>query len=461
MKLWGGRFSKAADETIEAFTASLPVDRRMALQDVRGSIAHVRMLGRCAIIPAADAANIEQGLREILGELQSGELEPSDAEDIHSYVEQQLTARIGPVAGRLHTARSRNDQVATDTRLYLKEAAVDVRVRLRSLQRVLVSHAEAHTHTVMPGMTHMQHAQPVVLAHHLLAYFWMLERDRGRLDDWQERADVLPLGAGALAGTPFPIDRESVARELGFARVSENSLDSVADRDFVLELAATLSILMVHLSRLAEEVVLWNTREFGFIELDDSVATGSSIMPQKKNPDVAELIRGKTGRVCGNLTGLLMIMKGLPLAYNSDMQEDKEQLFDSIDTVTACLAAMSRLLETATFRTERMAAATRGDFSTATDLADYLVRRGMPFREAHGVVGRTVRWCEENGKILEDLDAAALRGFSEQFEPGSEKLVTVTGSVQARRSPGGTSPEQVERQLAQAKNLLGPSKEIG
>jgi argininosuccinate lyase len=265
---------------------------------------------------------------------------------------------------------------------------------------------------------------------------------------------VLPLGAGALAGTPFPIDREAMARELGFARVGENSLDSVSDRDFVLELAAALSILMIHLSRLAEEVVLWNSREFGFIELDDSVATGSSIMPQKKNPDVAELVRGKTGRVCGNLSGLLMVMKGLPLAYNSDMQEDKEQLFDSLDTVTGCLAAMTRLLETATFRTERMLAATRGDFSTATDLADYLVRRGLPFREAHGIIGRIVQWCETNGKSLEDLDAGALRGFSDLFEPGSAELVKVSGSVEARRSAGGTSPEQVERQLAQAKNQL-------
>jgi argininosuccinate lyase len=307
---------------------------------------------------------------------------------------------------------------------------------------------------VLPGLPHMQHAQPVVLAHHLLAYFWMLERDRGRLSDAARRADVLPLGAGALAGTSFPIDREMVARELGFARISENSLDSVADRDYVLELAAALSILMVHLSRLAEEMVLWNTREFGFIELDDSVATGSSIMPQKKNPDVAELVRGKTGRVCGHLAGLLMVMKGLPLAYNSDMQEDKEPLFDSIDTVSACLAAMTRLLEATTFRPDRMAAATRGDLSTATDLADYLVRQGMPFREAHEVVGRIVRWCEEKGRTLEELDTAALRGFSEQFAPGAEQLVTVLGSVSARRSSGGTSPEQVERQLAQAKNLL-------
>jgi argininosuccinate lyase len=454
MKLWGSRFSKEADASIETFTASLPFDRRMARHDVRGSIAHVRMLGGCGIIPATDAGQIEAGLRELLAELEAGTLEPTRAEDIHSFVEQQLTARIGPVAGRLHTARSRNDQVATDTRLYLKEVAADLRARVRSLQQVLVSHAEAHTHTVLPGMTHMQHAQPVVLAHHLLAYFWMLERDLGRLADWEKRADVLPLGAGALAGTPFPIDRDAVARELGFARVGENSLDSVSDRDFVLELAAVLSTLMIHLSRLAEEVVLWNTREFGFLELDDSVATGSSIMPQKKNPDVAELVRGKTGRVCGNLSGLLMVMKGLPLAYNSDLQEDKEQLFDSIDTVTGCLAAMTRLLESATFRTARMRAATQGDFSTATDLADYLVRRGLPFREAHGIVGRIVQWCEANGKSLEDLDAPALRGFSEQFEAGSEELTTVDGSVDARRSAGGTSPEQVERQLAQAKNLL-------
>jgi argininosuccinate lyase len=454
MKLWGGRFGKAADETIEAFTASLPFDRRMAVQDVRGSIAHARMLGRCGIVSADDAEKIEQGLREMIAELESGVLEPAGAEDIHTFVEQELTRRIGAAAGRLHTARSRNDQVATDTRLYLKEVSAELETRIRLLQAVLVDHAEANVETVLPGLTHMQHAQPIVLAHHLLAYFWMLERDRDRLRDWGRRADVLPLGAGALAGTPFRIDREMVARELGFARVGENSLDSVSDRDFVLELAGVLSILMVHLSRLAEEVVLWNTREFGFITLDDSVATGSSIMPQKKNPDVAELVRGKTGRVCGNLTGLLMVMKGLPLAYNSDMQEDKEQLFDSIDTVFGCLTAMTRLLETATFNGARMAAATRGDFSTATDLADFLVRQGMPFREAHGVVGRIVRWCEENGKTLEELDAAALHGFSDRFEPGAEQLVTVAGSAAARRSAGGTSPEQVERQLAQAKNLL-------
>jgi argininosuccinate lyase len=454
MKLWGGRFGKEADAAIEAFTASLPFDQRMARQDMRGSMAHVRMLGRCGIIPADDAAKIEQGLGELLLELESGALTPAGAEDIHSFVEQRLAARIGPVAGRLHTARSRNDQVATDIRLYLKEVVAEIRGQVRGLQRVLVEHAGAHTRTVLPGLTHMQHAQPVVLAHHLLAYFWMLERDLGRLADWERRADVLPLGAGALAGTPFPIDREMVARELGFARVSENSLDSVADRDFVLELAAALSILMVHLSRLAEEIVLWNTREFGFVELDDSVATGSSIMPQKKNPDVAELVRGKTGRVCGNLAGLLMVMKGLPLAYNSDMQEDKEQLFDSLDTVQRCLAAMTRLLETATFRVDRMSAATRGDFSTATDLADYLVRQGMPFREAHGIVGRIVRWCEEQGKVLEELDAPTLRGFSERFEPGAEQRVTVEGSAAARCSPGGTSPEQVERQLAQARSLL-------
>jgi argininosuccinate lyase len=454
MKLWGGRFSKAADETIEAFTASLPFDRRMAVQDVRGSIAHARMLGACGIIPTAEAAQIEQGLGEIMAALEAGTLEPAGAEDIHTFVEQELTRRIGAVAGKLHTARSRNDQVATDTRMYLKEVVAELQARVRGLQGVLMGHAEAHVQTVLPGLTHMQHAQPVVLAHHLLAYFWMLERDRDRLRDWQRRADVLPLGAGALAGTPFPIDREMVARELGFARVGENSLDSVSDRDFVLELAAALSILMVHLSRLAEELVLWNTREFGFITLDDAVATGSSIMPQKKNPDVAELIRGKTGRVCGNLAGLLTVMKGLPLAYNSDMQEDKEQLFDSLDAAAGCLSAMTRLMEATTFNTERMAAATRGDFSTATDLADYLVRQGMPFREAHGVVGRIVRWCEENGKTLEDLDAADLQRFSDRFEAGSEQLVTVAGSVSARRSPGGTSPEQVERQLAQAKNAL-------
>jgi argininosuccinate lyase len=461
MKLWGGRFSKEADRGIEAFTTSLPFDQRMAEWDIRGSIAHARMLGRCGILTAEEAAQIEQGLQAVAEDL-AGEPRgrpprppaPGEAEDIHSLVEQRLREKIGPLAGKLHTARSRNDQVATDTRLYLKAETDTLRGLLRRFQEALLRHAEAHTETALPGLTHMQHAQPIVLAHHLLAYFWMLDRDRDRLDDWQRRADVLPLGSGALAGTPFPIDRDFVARELGFARVGENSIDGVSDRDFVVELAAVLALLMTHLSRLAEEVALWTTREFGYLELDDSVATGSSIMPQKKNPDVAELTRGKSGRVAGNLMSLLMTMKGLPLAYNSDMQEDKERIFDSVDTAKACLAAMATLLETARFRPERMRAATQGDFSTATDLADYLVRQGLPFREAHEVVGRIVRWCEENSVTLESLDNARLATFSDRFAAAPEGLASVDASVRARTSAGGTAPDAVRQQLANAKRRL-------
>jgi argininosuccinate lyase len=455
MKLWGGRFSKEADETIEAFTASLPFDQRMWEQDIRGSVAHVRMLGQCGIIAADEAAAIEAGLEAIRGAIASGSLVIEGAEDLHSFVEQRLHEQLGPVAGKLHTARSRNDQVATDTRLYLKERAAAIREQVVGFQQTLLAQAEQHVETVLPGYTHLQHAQPIVLAHHLLAYFWMLERDKSRLDDWRERADVLPLGSGALAGTGFPIDRDLVARELGFARVGENSLDGVSDRDFVLELGAALAILMTHLSRLAEEVVLWATREFGFIELDDAVATGSSIMPQKKNPDVAELVRGKTGRAVGNLTALLVTMKGLPLAYDSDMQEDKERIFDSIDTVAGSLRAMTILLQTARFRTDRMRAATAGDFSTATDLADYLVRRGLPFRQAHSVVGQIVKWCEEHDIALEGLDAARLQQFAPEFEAGSEALAAVEGSVASRTSAGGTSPEAVRQQLAAARERVG------
>jgi argininosuccinate lyase len=456
MKLWGGRFSKEADRGVEAFTSSLPFDQRMAACDIQGSIAHARMLGHCGILTAEETATIEQGLSEIAAEIAGGARPPAagEAEDIHSLVEQRLRERIGPVAGKLHTARSRNDQVATDTRLYLKQEADTLRAGLRRLQEALLRHAEAHAETVLPGLTHMQHAQPIVLAHHLLAYFWMLARDQDRLDDWQRRADVLPLGSGALAGTPFPIDRAFVARELGFARVGENSIDGVADRDFVIELAAALALVMTHLSRLAEEVVLWATREFGYLELDDSVATGSSIMPQKKNPDVAELTRGKSGRVTGNLMSLLMTMKGLPLAYNSDMQEDKERIFDSVDTVHACLAAMATLLETARFRPERMRAATTGDFSTATDLADYLVRHNLPFRESHEIVGRIVRWCEEQGATLESLDNARLATFSDRFAAAPEGIASVDASVRSRMSAGGTAPDEVLRQIEAARERL-------
>ena len=460
MKLWGGRFAGEADLSIEAFTSSLAFDQRMAEQDVRGSIAHCQMLGRQGIIAADEAAQIEAGLRVILDEIQAG-VEIAGAEDIHSWVEGRLREQIGPVAGKLHTARSRNDQVATDARLYLMDVAARIDAGIGGMQSVLLRHAEAHTETVLPGYTHMQHAQPIVLAHHLLAYFWMLERDRDRLADWRKRANVLPLGAGALAGSPYPVDREYVATALGFDRVGENSLDNVSDRDFVIELAAALAILMVHLSRLGEEVALWNTREFGYVELDDSVATGSSIMPQKKNPDVAELVRGKTGRTVGNLAALLTVMKGLPLAYNSDMQEDKERIFDSVDTALACLNAMATLLERTRFRTGRMLASTDGDFSTATDLADYLVKRGVPFRDAHGVVGSIVRHCEEQGRTLESLTNTDLAAVAAEFSEAPADVTSVAASVRSRTSAGGTSPEDVRRQLAAAQAAFGARLSTG
>jgi argininosuccinate lyase len=459
MNLWGGRFVAGLDELVSAFSHSLPFDQRMASQDVRGSIAHCRMLGATGILPADEAREIESGLREILAELESGRLPLplSGAEDIHSWVEGRLREKIGPVAGKLHTARSRNDQVATDTRLYLREAAELLDARLRGFQEVLVELAATHCETILPGYTHLQHAQPVLLAHHLLAYFWMLRRDRDRLADWRRRMNVLPLGAGALAGSPYPVDRELVARELGFDAVGENSLDDVSDRDFVIELAALLALLAVHLSRLAEEVVLWSSREFRFLELDDTVATGSSIMPQKKNPDVAELCRGKTGRVFGNLQSLLVTMKGLPLTYNSDMQEDKERIFDSLDTVSACLGALELVLRRSRFRPDRMLAATEGDFSTATDLADYLAMRGLPFREAHEVVGKVVRHCEEQGLALEALQAEELARFHPLFTGAPQDLTSVAASVRARNSRGGTSPGAVAAQLQRARALLAES----
>jgi len=454
MNLWGGRFEKGPDEAIAAFTNSLPFDQRMSLQDVRGSIAHCRMLGKTGIISAEEAGQIEAGLQEILAEFASGE-QLTGAEDIHSWVESRLREKLGPVAGKLHTARSRNDQVATDARLYLREAGDGLSVQLNDMQSALLEHARQHTETVMPGFTHMQHAQPVVLGHHLLAYFWMLQRDRERLADWRKRVNVLPLGAGALAGSPYPVDRHFVAAELGFDSVGENSLDNVADRDFVIELGSVLAIIAMHLSRLAEEVILWNTRAFGWIDLDDSVATGSSIMPQKKNPDVAELVRGKTGRVFGNLQSVLTTMKGLPLTFNSDMQEDKESIFDSVDTVGGSLASMTQLLRTCRFRTDRMRAATAGDFSTATDLADYLAQRGIPFREAHEVVGHIVKWCEDNDRVLESLIVAELVQFHADFAEARPDITSVDASVRARKSYGGTAPEAVRAQLARADAVLG------
>lgn len=430
-KLWGGRFSKETDDLVDGFNASIGFDVRLWEHDIRGSIAHAEMLGKCGIIPEADSKAIVEGLKQVRSDIESGKAEfDLKAEDIHMNVEKMLHDKIGDAAGKLHTARSRNDQVALDMRMYVKEQIGEISDLAKGLQEVLISIAEKNVATVIPGYTHMQHAQPVSLAHHLLAYVWMLQRDRERLSDCFDRADVMPLGSGALAGTSFPIDREYVASKLGFSKISENSMDAVSDRDFALEFLSDMAILGVHLSRLAEEIIIWNTREFGFIELDDSMATGSSIMPQKKNPDVAELVRGKTGRLIGNLVSLMTVLKGLPLSYNKDMQEDKEPVFDSVDTLTQSIPVLTKLIETMTFKTERMKESMMGDFSNATDLADALVRQGMPFRKAHEEIGELVRSSAESKD--EDLE----------------------GSVEARDIPGATSAAQIKEQIQNAKKNI-------
>jgi argininosuccinate lyase len=450
-KLWGGRFEEATDALIERLNNSLAFDARLWRQDIDGSIAHAAMLGATGILGAGDAAALVSGLESLRDDLASGAVTlPEDAEDIHTAVEGLLFERVGAVAGRLHTARSRNDQVATDVRLYAREACDRIDTLVSELQRVLIHLADREMETILPGCTHLQHAQPILLAHHLLAYFWMLDRDRERLAGARRRTNRLPLGAGALAGTTFPIDREMVAHSLGFEALLENSLDAVADRDFAVEILSFAAILMTHLSRLAEEIVLWNSPEFGFVALHDSVTTGSSMMPQKKNPDVAELTRGKSGRVIGDLTALLVVLKGLPLAYNKDLQEDKEPLFDAIDTLEQAIPALRRTLETAVFRRDRMLAATRADFSTATDLADLLVRKGMPFRQAHDLVGRIVRDCMESGIGLEELSGAQFAGYSPLLAAGAVEAVAARTSVAARVSRGGTAPKAVRAQLERA-----------
>jgi argininosuccinate lyase len=455
-KLWGGRFEKQTDEAVEAFTASIGVDARLWEVDIRGSIAHARMLGKVGVLTPEEADAIIAGLHALREDIAAGRIafDPK-AEDIHSEIERLLTERIGAVAGKLHTARSRNDQVATDTRLYLREGIDTLCEQIRLLQKWLLQTARNHLHTILPGFTHLQHAQPVSLAHHLMAYFWMFQRDRERLTDCRKRVNLLPLGSAALAGTSFPLDREMVAQELGFDGLCENSLDAVSDRDFVVEFLACAALVMTHLSRLAEELVLWSTPEFGFVELDDSVTTGSSIMPQKKNPDVAELIRGRMARAVADLTGALVMLKALPLSYNRDLQEDKGFLFDALDTVLSSVSLMHLMLSRAQFRTERMRQAVRGDFSNATDLADYLVRKGMPFRQAHEVVGRVVQYCLKQGVALEDLDVAQLRTFSDLFGADAVQLLQPEAVMQARRSRGGTAPEAVHQQIQLATQLLG------
>ncbi|HBI16091.1 MAG TPA: argininosuccinate lyase [Desulfobulbaceae bacterium] len=458
-KLWGGRFAEATEASVERFTASVHYDSRLYRHDIAGSRAHARMLVRQGLISASEGEAIELGLTEILAEIEAGTFVfRPELEDIHMNIEKALTDKVGAAGEKLHTARSRNDQVALDLRLYLREEGEGLRVLLQRVQASFAEQARANLGAVMPGYTHMQRAQPVLLSHHLLAYVEMFERDRERLTDCVRRLNVLPLGAAALAGTGLPIDREFVAAELGFSGITANSMDTTGDRDFALEFLFCCTVIQLHLSRLAEELVLWASKEFDFVEIGDRYCTGSSIMPQKKNPDVPELIRGKTGRVAGALMGLLMTVKGLPLTYNRDLQEDKEPLFDALDTVKASLAITAELLANLTFRTERMKAATRGGFMTATDLADYLVRKNVPFRQAHGVVGRIVAHCQARGVELADLALAEMQAFSELIEEDVMEVLSVEGSVNSRVSPGGTARKRVEEALVRIEQKLSAAQ---
>jgi argininosuccinate lyase len=453
--LWGGRFNEATDSFVQRFTASVAFDQRLASQDIRGSLAHARMLTRAGVLGEDELTSIETGLDRIGAEISEGTFSWSDArEDVHMNIEARLTELIGDAGKKLHTGRSRNDQVATDIRLYLREACDAVSAELTRLQRGVVGMADAHAETVMPGFTHLQVAQPVTLGHHLLAWNEMLERDHGRLQDCRRRMNQCPLGAAALAGTTFPIDREQTAAALGFDAPTRNSLDSVSDRDFAIEFVAFSALLLTHMSRMAEELVLWTSAQFAFVELPDRFCTGSSIMPQKKNPDVPELVRGKTGRVNGHLIALLTLMKSQPLAYNKDNQEDKEPLFDCVDTVLDCLRAFADMIPAMQPRSERMREAARMGFSTATDLADYLVRRGLPFRDAHEVVGRAVATALEERRDLSELTLDQLRSFSTLIEADVFEVLTVEGSVAARDHFGGTAPKRVKAAAAEARARL-------
>jgi len=456
LKTWGGRFTRGADPSAEKFTGSLAFDRRLWPQDIAGSMAWARALARAGVVTDAERDSILDGLARVRHELETGTFTfRPELEDIHTNIERRLIELAGPVGGKLHTGRSRNDQIALDERLYLREVVAATREGLRAAQQALVERAAHGLDVAMPGYTHLQRAQPVLLAHHLLAYVFMLERDRERLVDCASRNDVMPLGAAALAGTAFPIDRDALARDLGFRAVSANSLDAVSDRDHVIEFLGASAVIGMHLSRLAADLTLWATAEFGFVEFSDAFATGSSIMPQKKNPDVAELIRGKAGRLCGNLLAVLIAMKGLPLTYNSDMQEDKEPWFDSVDTLDAILTVLPPMLASLTFRAERMRRAAGENFATATDLADYLVKKGLPFREAHEIVGRVVRHALDAGKELTALSLEELRRFSPLVDADVHAALSVEASLAARNVAGGTGPEAVRKALAEARRLVG------
>jgi argininosuccinate lyase len=454
-----GRFGKEMDDRAKAYTASLHFDQRLYKQDIAGSIVHTRMLAKQGIISDKEAELIIMGLNSIREEIEQGRFQfKQELEDIHMNIEARLTEKIGEVGAKLHTARSRNDQVATDMRLFTKEAISDTIALIRELQQALLHLADDNKRLVMPGYTHLQRAQPVLFAHHLLAYFEMFQRDFERFQQCYQRTDVLPLGSGALAGVPYPADRDFMAKELGFSRISANSMDAISDRDFIVEYLAAASLTMMHISRLAEEIILWSTVEFGFAECDDAFATGSSIMPQKKNPDVAELARGKTGRVYGHLMAALTTLKGLPLSYNRDLQEDKEGLFDSVDTLLSTLAVVAPMMATLRIKTDRISRAAETDYMLATDIADYLVKKGVPFRKAHSIVGNLVRYAIETGKALHDIDLIEYRRFCPDFE-NDVKSITLESALAARNATGGTAPDEVEKALAAARRSLNAKED--
>ncbi len=460
MKLWGGRFTKSTDSFTDHFHSSISFDQRMYKEDITGSIAHAAMLGKQGVISMEDSELLQKTLKELLADIEAGKVEFDEkAEDIHMNIETLLIERIGDVGKRLHTGRSRNDQVALDIRMYNREQIKDIKALLLELIEALNTIAENNVNTIMPGYTHLQRAQPVTLAHHVLAYCEMFKRDVDRLGDTYRRTSVMPLGSGALAATTYPLDRQAVCDALGFDSITLDSMDGVSDRDFCIDLLSALSVIMMHLSRFCEEIILWSSHEFKFVELDDAYSTGSSIMPQKKNPDMAELIRGKTGRVYGHLMGMLTMMKGLPLAYNKDMQEDKEAVFDSIDTVKMCLPVFTNMIKTAVFNKTNMYKAAKGGFTNATDAADWLVKKGVPFRDAHAILGHLVLYCINNDKGLEDLTLDEFRAISPVFDESVYEAISVEKCVEARNIPGGPSPEYIKKLIEQNKEYINSIKD--
>lgn len=461
MKLWGGRFKSGVNELVNTFNASISIDSRMYKEDILGSLAHVKMLGKQGIIPAKDSEKIVNGLNEILKRMENGVIHiDNSSEDIHSFIESTLTYYIGDEGKKLHTGRSRNDQVALDTKLYVKKYLIVVANELLNLQTVILNKAKENINTIMPGYTHMQKAQPITFAHHIMAYAEMLKRDYGRLLDCYERMNEMPLGSGALATSTYPIDRNFVSNDLGFNKPTVNSIDSVSDRDYAIEALSALSLIMMHLSRFSEEVILWCTGEFNFVELDDAYSTGSSIMPQKKNPDVAELVRGKTGRVYGDLMTLLTVMKGIPLAYNKDMQEDKESLFDGLDTVLISIQTFTGMLDTMKIKKDVMKKAASGGFTNATDVADYLVKKGEAFRNAHEIVGKIVLYCIDENKAIDDLSLDEFKSFSPFFEEDVYKAIDLITCVEERSVMGGPSSSSVQSQISLLENFISEKMEV-